>query len=253
MSKFALNRRILIVGEGRETEYNYFVGFRNAFEDVLKATATSVSVARGKGGNARGIVEHAIKELKKFQPERKRGDRVYLLLDTEGAGRAPELPAAETLATQHGVGIVYSCPAFEYWLLCHFATISRGHFADCATVITALNKKWSSVSKAAYDKADLDVFKRLYDLLDTAHAQALHIDLHHMGTSGSARCVNPSTQVYELIAILVGAKSGEKCPMDGTWKLLGDAGVAIQLNKGDTLPQHEGNAAHWHFQAVRRR
>jgi hypothetical protein len=28
----ALKRRILIVGEGRETEYNYFVGFRNAFE-----------------------------------------------------------------------------------------------------------------------------------------------------------------------------------------------------------------------------
>lgn len=98
MSNFALKRRVLIVGEGRETEYNYFVGFRNAFERELEATATSVSVRRGNGGDARGIVENAIKEAKRFQPDRKRGDRVILLLDTEGAGRAPELPYAEKLA-----------------------------------------------------------------------------------------------------------------------------------------------------------
>ena len=51
MRNFALKRRVLIVGEGRETEFNYFVGFRNAFEDQLDATATSVRVARGRGGN----------------------------------------------------------------------------------------------------------------------------------------------------------------------------------------------------------
>jgi tRNA(fMet)-specific endonuclease VapC len=38
---------------------------------------------------------------------------------------------------------------------CHFPNISRGQFADCAAVISALNKKWGSVSKAAYDKCPL--------------------------------------------------------------------------------------------------
>ena len=66
MSKFASKRRILIVGEGRETEYNYFVGFRNRFENELEATATSIRVKRGKGGDARGIVENAIKEAKNW-------------------------------------------------------------------------------------------------------------------------------------------------------------------------------------------
>ena len=245
MSRYALNRRILIIGEGRETEYNYFVGFRNAFEDMLKATATSVRVARGKGGNARDIVENAIKELKKFEPDRERGDRVFLLLDTEGAGRAPELPDAENLAAKHKIEIVYSCPSFEYWLLCHFIGISRGQFADCAAVITALDKKWSSVSRAAYHKADFDVFNRLAGLLDTARSQALEIDLHHTRTSGNARRVNPSTQVYGLIATLIGAKSGDKCPLAGTWKLLGDAKTTIQLNKGDTVLQYDGKEVHW--------
>lgn len=245
MKKYALKRRALIVGEGRETEYNYFVGFRNTFEKELEATATSVRVARGKGGNARGIVENAIKEAKKFKPDRKRGDRVFLLLDTEGAGRAPELPTAEKLAKEHGIEIIYSCPSFEYWLLCHFEKISRGYFNDCDAVITALNKKWSTVCKTPYDKADQDIFDRLSSRLNIALEQALDIDLHHLQTTGVARRTNPSTQVYELIAILIGARTGEKSPITGTWKLVGDASVTIQLNKGEYMPPHDDNSAHW--------
>lgn len=174
MSKFASKRRILIVGEGRETEYNYFVGFRNAHEQILDAMATSVSVKRGHGGDAVGIVKNAINEARKFQPDRKRGDRVFLLLDAEGPGNVPakgrtrELPVAEKLAQERGIEIVYSCPPFEYWLLCHFTNAPRRQFADCAAVVATLNKKWSDVSSAAYHKADLDIFRRLADLLDTA-------------------------------------------------------------------------------------
>lgn len=245
MSKLALKRRILVVGEGRETEYNYFVGFRNAFEEEFEATATSVSVARGKGGNARNIVENAIKEAKMFKPDRKRGDRIFLLLDTEGPGRAPELPAADKLAKTHDIEIVYSCPAFEYWLLCHFRQISRGYFNDCDAVIAALDKKWSFICKTQYNKADKDVFDRLSDLLDVARAQALAIDLHHLRLQGATRRVNPSTQIYELIAILIGARTGEKCPITGTWKLIGDASVTIQRNKGNDMPTYSKNAANW--------
>jgi hypothetical protein len=253
LSKLSTNRRILIVGEGRETEYNYFVGFRNAFEDVLKATATSVSVARGKGGDARAIVTNAIKERKKFQPVSKLGDRVFLLLDTEGTGRSPgqgrtpELPAAEILAKKSDIEIVYSCPSFEYWFLCHFANATRGQFANCAAVITALNKKWISVSQAAYDKTDVGVYKRLSGSLDIARAQSLKIDLHHIATSGSAFRVNPSTQVYKLVAILIGVKSGEKCPLAGTWKLRGNASVTHESLLGDLMPQHEGSVVYWHL------
>jgi hypothetical protein len=247
LSKFALKRRVLIVGEGRETEYNYFVGFRNAFQDELEATATSVSVARGRGGNARGIVENAIKGAKKFQLDRKRGDRVFLLLDTEGIGRAPELPEAERLAKNNSIEIVYSCPAFEYWLLCHFQNISRRHFKDCDAVVADLDKnnKWDTVCKTKYDKADQDIFDRLSNLLDVARVQSLEIDLHHLQSTATARCVNPSTQVYELIANLIGARTGAKCPITSTWKLIGDARVTTQLNKGDKMPSHNDNAAHW--------
>lgn len=253
MSKYDLHRRILIVGEGRETEYNYFVGFRNANEAILQAVSTSISVKRGHGGDARGIVENAIKEAKNFKPNRKRGDRVFLLLDTEGdsnlpgAGRNAELLAAEKLAKKKGIEIVYSSPAIEYWLFCHFEKVSRGYFADCDAVIAALNKKWREVSKADYDKADLNIFRKLERRLASARAQALQIDLHHLKAVGSAQKVNPSTQVYELIAILIGAHSGEKCPLDGTWKLTSEPLIAIELKKGETMPLHKAKSGHRHL------
>jgi hypothetical protein len=169
------------------------------------------------------------------------------LLDTEGAGRAPELPEAEKLAQKGRVEIVYSCPVFEYWLLCHFTQIPRAHFKDCDAVIEELDKqkRWGSVCKIKYDKADRDVFDRLSNSLETARAQALEIDRHHLSLNANAHRVNPSTQVYELVAILIGARSGEKCPITGTWKLVGDTSVAIELTKGDVMPLHKDKVVCW--------
>jgi len=59
--------------------------------------------------------------------------------------------------------------------------------------------------------------------------------------------VNPSTQVYELIAILIGARTNERCPITGTWNLIGDASDTIQLDKGDIMPTHNNNAANWYL------
>ena len=245
MKKISSNRRVLLVGEGRETEYNYFVGFRNAMQEELDATATSVKVVRGKGGNARNIVEKAIEEAKKFKPNRKLGDRVFLVMDTEGPGRAPELPAAENLAKANQIEIVYSCPAFEYWLLCHFPKPSRRYFKDCDTVIVELNKKWESVCKTPYDKADEDVFDRLSDKLGLARDEALATDLHHLRSQNAALRLNPSTQVYELIALLIGVRTGKRCPVTGTWKLIGDNTVTIQVDKGAKMPVHDKNPVTW--------
>lgn len=248
MSRSNPKRRILIVGEGRETEYNYFVGFRNAFESELEATTVSISVRRGRGGDARSIVKTAIDEARKFEPNRKRGDRVFLLLDTEGAGRAPELVAAEVLARQNDIEIVYSSPAFEYWILCHFANIPKGYFNDCSAVIAELNKHWKGVCKSEYDKADKDVFDRLSLRLHIARSQGLDIDLANIKIGNAAAKSNPSSQVYELIALLIGVRSNEKCPIGGDWKPLGGTSIAT-FSKGDVLPDVNSEIVVWQFLA----
>lgn len=248
LSRSNPKRRILIVGEGRETEYNYFVGFRNVFERELEAAAVSITVRRGKGGDARSIVKTAIAEAKRFEPNRRLGDRVFLLLDTEGVGRAPELDAAEVLARQNDIEIVYSSPAFEYWLLCHFANIPKGYFNDCSAVIAELNKHWKSVCKSEYDKADIAVFDRLSSMLHIARAQALNIDLANVRNGNEAAKVNPSSQVYELIARLIGVQTNERCPIGGNWKPLGRTSIS-EFSKGDLLPQLNSEIVVWQLMA----
>jgi len=244
MSRRYTNKRILIVGEGKETEYNYFVGLRNYHAVRLREMATSVSVARGKGGNALNIVEHAIKELKKFQPDWRMGDRVFLLLDTEGVGRAPELANAENLAARHKVEIVYSSPSFEYWLLCHFDRTPKSYMNDCAVVVGHLNKVWGSVSKEDYNKSDERVFTRLSAFLAKARIQSLQADLEYLATDRDPIKQNPSTQVYELVARLLGTESSEVCPLTGSWTPLVDT-VAAEFTKGIAVPEFKGKAVTW--------
>ncbi len=246
MKKAITNRRILIVGEGRETEYNDFVGFRNAMEDELEDTATSIQIARGKGGNADGIVRNAIKEAKKFKPDPGRGDRVFLVMDTEGPGRAPELPSAEKKARENRIDIVYSCPCFEFWILCHFEKPPGHYFNDCTRVICDLNKKWTRVSKSAYDKADKDIFERLHCSLELACEQALDRNLKHSRTPGSnASHPNPSTQIHELIALLIGVRGGQKCPVSGSWTTVSGPAQTTRTERGKTLPSSDGGSGRW--------
>jgi hypothetical protein len=142
---------------------------------------------------------------------------------------------------------VATCPSFEYWLLCHFQKIPRRQFKDCGAVIAELNKnkRWSSICSTNYDKGDHDVFARLSPLLDVARAQSLEIDRHHLSSIGTAHRTNPSTQVYELIAILIGVQAGVRCPITGTWKLIGNPNVTIQLAKSNFIPTHSNNPANW--------
>ena len=239
------NRRILIVGEGRETEYNYIVGFRKYFEIELKAAAISITPKRGKGGNACAIVKSAINAARTFEPNYKRGDRVYLLLDTEGSGRESELPEALTLASRNNIHVVLSSPSIEYWLLCHFENVPRRYFSNCADVIDELNKKWTSVCKTVYDKSDKDLFDRLSPLLGLACDQALKKDLHTLKSQSVVFGVNPSSQIYELIAFLIGVRTGEKCPIACTWTAIGDDASKADFQKGILMPSCKNKRVTW--------
>ena len=124
------------------------------------------------------------------------------------------------------------------------------HFKDCDTVIAhQQGKNWKSVCEIEYDKADQDVFDRLAQRLGFARTQALEIDVYNIKLRNKALRVNPSTQVYELIAFLIGSPTGEKCPITGSWRLVGDASVTVQCKKGDEMPDHRQEAVKWLLQS----
>lgn len=230
----SLKRRFLIVCEGQKTEYNYLLGFRGCFRSQLDESATKIEVKRGRGKNAGSILNHAINEAKEFKPKPKLGDRVFLLMDTEGADRESELDGVVSKAKKNGIEIVFSCPSFEYWLLCHFPNVPRKCFGTARNVVDELNKpeRWLSVCNDKYKKSDEGLFVRVKGKVDLARNQSLEIDLHHLHTSNMYIRKNPSSQVYELIALLLGVNSGDKCPVSSTkWKFTCDKWVVVHDNE----------------------
>ena len=69
-----------------------------------------------------------------------------------------------------------------------------------------------------------------------------------MATPAAVKKIVPLTPLLFgliVIAILIGARTHERCPISGTWKLIGDASVTIQLDKGNIMPAHNNNAPSW--------
>ncbi len=194
-----LKTTVLIVGEGRETEVNYF--------DQLKrldsvAERFTVTVKKGPGFNPERVVQETVKHKQRAEIREAPYDEVWCVLDTEGAEKRDSLDKASRLANQNGIRLSVSNPSFEVWFLAHFVRTSRG-FNDCDAVIVELNKHWSHVSKASYDKSDEQVFQRLQDRLEDALRNARQVREKDHKHPDIGEC-NSSTEVYLLIEHLLG-------------------------------------------------
>jgi len=131
-------RTILIVGEGRETEPNYFHGLKQ-LQSVRDRYA--VTIKRGGGGSRIQIVKEAVNRSR--DPGR-RYDEAWCVFDTESLGSVDavkDYQDAIVLANQNDIVVGVSNPSFEVWLLAHFIRSSR-QFLDGDAVIVELNKAW---------------------------------------------------------------------------------------------------------------
>jgi len=114
-------RTVLIVGEGRETEPNYFTGLRDE-TDVSDRFA--VTVKRGKGFSPEHVLNEAIRHMERARGQRAEYDEVWCVMDVEGPAKRASLDAARIRAKQNGVQVCLSNPSFEVWLLSHFERTS---------------------------------------------------------------------------------------------------------------------------------
>lgn len=188
-------KTVLIVGEGRETEPNYFRGLRKE-EAVTRGFQV---VVKGSGGfSAKDAVEKAL-ELKKKEDY----DFVYCVVDVEEPHRRDtDLREALALASRNRIRVILSNPSFEVWLLAHFGRTSRS-FPDADGVIEALNQHWQQRWHQNYQKNDEKVYERLADLTTVAIANAKAVR-EHDHSNPSVRASNSSTEVDLLVAYLLG-------------------------------------------------
>lgn len=192
---------ILIVGEGQETEPNYFHGLKK--EEVVSAKF-AVKVRKGHGRSAEDVVNEVIDYKKGARARDQEYDEVWCVLDVEGPSKRDSLNRAVTLAEKNGITLCLSNPCFEIWLLSHFVKQARS-YNDCDAVIVELNKHWRDHWNQDYRKNDEHVYERVSALTQTGLENAEWVrKTHHAGKRDTADA-NSSTEVYRLVRRLLGS------------------------------------------------
>jgi len=122
---------ILIVGEGRETEPNYFDGLKRE-NDV--AARFAVTIKKGHGFSPQRVVDDTINHKNRAESRGEDFDEVWCVLDVEGSKKRKSLEKAITIAQRNGIRTCLSNPSFEVWLLSHFEGKGKP-YNDCDAVI----------------------------------------------------------------------------------------------------------------------
>jgi hypothetical protein len=194
---------ILIVGEGQQTEPNYFRELK--LEDNV-LSMFSLTVIKGHGRSPEGVIEEALKYKQQAENRMEYYDEVWCVLDVEGPDKRESLEGAMAVAQQNDITLCLSNPCFEVWLLAHFVRQSRA-YNDCDSVIVQLNSHWQRLRGQNYRKSDEHIYSWVSSLITTAIENAKLVrEIDHRDIINTADA-NSSTEVYKLVSYLIGSES----------------------------------------------
>jgi len=188
------------VCEGEKTERNYFDQLKR---EGCVAAKFAVTVAKGTGGHPEAVVQRAV-ELKETNEQRGEDfDEVWCVLDVETSEKRKSLDRAAGLAERNSITLCLSNPCFEVWLIAHLDDTARS-FADGRAAETHLNGLWKRQFDSEYRKNDEDLYRRLGPLARDAVSNARRVREQHHGAQRPTSECNSSTDVYRLVAHLLG-------------------------------------------------
>lgn len=176
-----IRRRILIVCEGEKTEPHYFDALRRLYR--LGTVAVVI-----RDCNRRTAPEQIVDFAIRCREEDPDIDEVWCVFDSESAGERQSFNRAVEIARSYSLGLAVSNPAFEYWLLLHFAFTSRP-FCDGAEVLTELRSHLQDYDKG-YSK-----FGTVLGAIESAARRAERVLEQSVDRSFAP---NPSTYVQRL-------------------------------------------------------
>ena len=171
-----VKQTFLIVCEGKETEPNYFRGF--------KCRTLSLKI-EGKGKDPINLVKRA-----KTLSSEDEFDQVWCVFDRDEIP-SKDFESALKIADENDIKIAYSNEAFELWYILHF------HFLNSAIPRSDYPKKLSILMEKPYAKNSRDMYDELLSLQPTAIANADRL-LQEYSTSDPVTD-NPSTTVHHLV------------------------------------------------------
>ena len=153
-NKRKINKRVLILCEGGETEPNYFKGLKRDKAQRNRLAALRIEVYDSNKSTGRELVVEA-KHLRKIAKHEKNPyDDIWVVIDKDGYTKHPQ---TFDQASANRINIAFSSISFEFWILLHFNYTTK-HFPKANDLIHYLRSQYM----ADYDKTD-DNYSRLKD------------------------------------------------------------------------------------------
>jgi hypothetical protein len=180
-----LKQRFLIICEGKNTECEYFDGFR-----LTSATIKTV----GEGKNTLSLVERAIQIRVEEKKKKNIFDQYWCVFDKDSFPNE-DFNNAIIKAESNNFNVAYSNQSFEFWLLLHFklleGEIHRSNYED---LLTRNFKIKYSKERGFCAK----IFNILFPLIDQAIFNAKKV-FDNVGNHSSPAKEESSTTVFKLV------------------------------------------------------
>ena len=192
-----VKRTVFVQGDGKETEFQYFMGLRQ--HPVVKSLVKLTT----RPGVGRLPITAVTRVIDRLEGRREVYDELYCVVDTEGNAESEDLQEAGVLAAKHNIELIRSHPSFEVWLLAHFDKDARIAL-NWQEAKDLLNPHWQKRMGREYDKADSAVRTGLADLTHQAIANARGIYQRVFNSDEVLSDDTCWTEVYKLVAHLLG-------------------------------------------------
>lgn len=197
------SKSLLIVTEGRNTEPAYFRALKEAWNVHPKV----LSIETGGEGIPANLVDRANHEVATLEKKARRRelannelgrfDEIWIVFDTEHAGRQGRLHDGIKAAAERGYHIAASTPCFEFWLALHFSP-NAPPMDTCEEAARHLESA-ARTGRCTYSKEagpTRDFARSTMNRVPDAVANATNLSRRQGKDPFPA---NPSTRVHELV------------------------------------------------------
>ena len=135
-NKRKLNKRILILCEGKQTEPDYFRGLKHDKMRRNRLAALRIEIFDTEKTTGKELISEA-KRLKKIaERERNPYDEIWVVFDRDGYTKHPQ---TFDQAYSNKIEIAFSSISFEFWFLLHFEYSTKA-FEKADSLISYLKK-----------------------------------------------------------------------------------------------------------------
>ena len=193
--KFNVNKRVLIVCEGKKTEPSYF-------NELVKYHGLNPSAIKikGMGKDPLSVVQHAKRLGEEALSTGDGYDEIYCVFDKNGHST---FGSASDKAIAKRFKLARSWPCFEFWLLLHFKYTRKSYVrsGNCSPADNCINDLKAYIK--SYEKTATGLYGKLKGRLKTANERSVKA----MNDALVTEQFNPSTEIHKLVNYLQSLES----------------------------------------------